>query len=210
MFIKMRKVIKEWWKIYFICVQCWLKKEAISDNFWKSKYWYMWLKSECKDCAKKRTQEYRIKNHDKYKESNKIYYSKNKEKIQNRARKWEEEHKEEYKKYKENYREKNKDRRNEYNRAYIKEYQKRDYVKANIKEHAIEMWYKPIHRKTNYLIKKLWIRPSVCPLCWKSWKIISHHPDYNKWNEIVFCCISCHAYIHNWKIKDFKTVKLSA
>lgn len=56
------------------------------------------------------------------------------------------------------------------------------------------------HWKTDRVIKKLWIRPLYCPICWYEWRIIAHHPDINKWNEIIFCCQICHDKIHKWKL----------
>lgn len=33
------------------------------------------------------------------------------------------------------------------------------------------------------------------------WKIVAHHPDYSKPNEVVFCCQICHDKIHKGKLK---------
>jgi hypothetical protein len=92
----------------------------------------------------------------------------------------------------------------------MKGYMKRDYVKEKRKRHFEEMWYAMIHQKTNNLINKLWVRPSICPICWRETIIVSHHPDYSKYNEIVRCCNSCHRYIHLWKITELKIVDLLA
>lgn len=86
---------------------------------------------------------------------------------------------------------------------------KREYNKNHAKELAIKyverktrMWYWPLHKKTTYTIAKLWIRPKICPICNKDvYNIQAHHPDNNVWNEIVFCCQSCHSAIHNGFIK---------
>lgn len=57
------------------------------------------------------------------------------------------------------------------------------------------------HSRADKLINKLWIRPDICPICWREWKIMAHHPDIDKRNEIVFCCQICHKAIHNWEIQ---------
>lgn len=69
-------------------------------------------------------------------------------------------------------------------------------------------WYIPIHNKTINLIRKLWIKPNVCSICNKEKRIYAHHPDYNKWNEIVFCCQSCHQLIHSWVIECNNIINL--
>ena len=57
------------------------------------------------------------------------------------------------------------------------------------------------HERTDIIIQRLWIRPKVCPICWREWKIMAHHPDDNLWNEFVFCCQICHNKIHSWEIE---------
>ena len=69
-------------------------------------------------------------------------------------------------------------------------------------------WYWTIHSRTDYKIKELWIRPKFCPICNNGGRIIAHHEDYEKRNEIVFCCQICHDKIHKWKIKEFEIVDL--
>lgn len=84
---------------------------------------------------------------------------------------------------------------------YYNNPKRREYIFESSRERTKRKWYRNIHLKTSKKIKKLWIRPSVCPICWYSWRIISHHPNYNKWYEIVFCCQICHDKIHRWKIE---------
>lgn len=64
------------------------------------------------------------------------------------------------------------------------------------------------HERAQRKINKLWIRPSKCPICWYSGKIIAHHPDINEWNKIVFCCQPCHSKIHMGKINCPKALDL--
>ena len=85
---------------------------------------------------------------------------------------------------------------------------RREYIYKAWNERRKKKWYWPIHMKTNRHINKLWIRPDKCPLCGYKWRIVAHHPDYNKWNEIVFCCQICHDKIHRNKITDYNIINL--
>lgn len=76
------------------------------------------------------------------------------------------------------------------------------------RERRHNKWYNKYHVKTYRLIKKLWIRPNICPICWNESYVIAHHPDYEKRYEIVFCCNWCHTLIHNWKIKQYNIINL--
>lgn len=91
---------------------------------------------------------------------------------------------------------------------YYNNPKRREYIFKAWKERRKRKGYWKIHTKTDREIKKLWIRPNKCPLCWYEWRIIAHHPDYNKRYEIVFCCQICHDGIHKWKIIDYPIVNL--
>ena len=69
-----------------------------------------------------------------------------------------------------------------------------------------KMWYWAIHLKTARAIKKLWIRPKTCPICWEETRVEAHHPNYEKRNEIIFACNKCHQRIHNWWIECPKNI----
>lgn len=76
-------------------------------------------------------------------------------------------------------------------------------------QHRKEMWYNRIHKRVKRKIDETIWRPKTCPICWNSSdRIIAHHPDYNKWYEIVFCCSQCHNKIHRWYIINYKIVNL--
>lgn len=90
----------------------------------------------------------------------------------------------------------------ERHRQMQKKYHK---YKAN---HRKEMGYNRIHKRAERIIKKKW-RPSICPICWEGpTMIVAHHPDYSKWNEVVFCCRICHYKIHSWEIRNYKIANL--
>lgn len=121
---------------------------------------------------------------DRAKEYCKRYYEKHKLKVLEQQREYREANREYYNAYMEEYRNNNKDE-----------------LKAKRIERDNNKWYVSIHNKTNKLIRKLWIKPTICPICWEKHRIYSHHPNYDKWNEIVFCCQSCHQLIHSGRIE---------
>lgn len=85
---------------------------------------------------------------------------------------------------------------------------RREYIaKHNADRNRIKKYWK-IHLKTSRLIKRLWIRPVVCPICWRNSRIYAHHPDYNKRYEVVFVCMQCHSKIHSWEIECPAPLKL--
>lgn len=89
---------------------------------------------------------------------------------------------------------------------YINNKLRRDYIHKSTKERTKKHMKKTPTRNANHIkadrkIKKLWVRPKACPICWYEWRIIAHHPDINIWNEVVFCCQICHDKIHKNKIK---------
>ena len=109
--------------------------------------------------------------------------------------------------YRKEYNIKNRERILEKKRIYNKEHYQE--LLEKYKERKKRMWYWPLHKKTTYTITKLWIRPKVCPICWwDRYKIEAHHPSNDIWNEIVFCCQSCHCDIHNWVIECPKPIDL--
>lgn len=91
---------------------------------------------------------------------------------------------------------------------YYNNSERREYIFKSSKERRKRKWYWSIHSKTARHIRKMWIRPLSCPICWCGWRIIAHHPDYSKWNEIVFCCQICHDKIHKWIIRNFDVINL--
>ena len=186
------------------------RKEYLMEYHKKNKDKSDKWRKDNKELILKKLKEDRKNNPEKWKARDKKYYINNKEKILERAKLYREKNAEHYKRYILEYREAHKEERNEYNKKYSKEYIKRDYVKERRKRHIEEMWYAMVHKRTNDLINKLWVRPSICPICWKEAIIVSHHPDYSKYNEIVWCCNSCHQYIHKWKITEFEIVDLLA
>ena len=51
------------------------------------------------------------------------------------------------------------------------------------------------------IINKLWIRPTVCPHCWRDeFKIEFHHPNHLFWWKWTFCCKSCHYFFNRDKV----------
>lgn len=51
-------------------------------------------------------------------------------------------------------------------------------------------------------------KPTSCSICNKTARIYGHHENYEKWQEVIWCCHNCHLDIHNnnwrrnWRIKN--------
>lgn len=177
------------WVQYVECTTC--REMKSIDDFTKAKRWLFGKRAICKECEK----EYRLWKREENKEYLKNYYHTNREEMLNK-------HAE--------YREKNRDKIREREKKYY--HNNKDSIMKkwnefyNISENAVN---KKARQKSKQLIKKMWIKPDKCPICWNNeFRIEAHHPDYNKWNEIVFCCKSCHLLIHSWRIKCPKTIDL--
>ena len=96
---------------------------------------------------------------------------------------------------------------------YINNKKRRDFIYKSswnrTKRHMEENQnWQAYHLRAIRLIRKLKIRPTICPICWYEWRIIAHHPDINVRNEIVFCCQICHDKIHKWKMECPKPIDL--
>lgn len=173
----------EWDTLYQKCTKCW--EWYTSDNFYKSTEWKLWIKPNCKECSRKKRTQYYWENKDIENERYRNYRIRNKNKEIERHRK---------------YRENNLEKR-------------RELSKRIAKEHSEDMWFNrgSFHDKANRYVRKYWLRPKVCPICQRSWKIKMHHPYYNSfddWSEVVFCCQSCHWLIHNGRIKCPEPINL--
>jgi len=88
----------------------------------------------------------------------------------------------------------------------------RNYSKTNkwkaVHKNSRDMKKHWIRQKTQKFIRENNLRPLVCPICWKEKLIQAHHIDYDKRNEIVFCCNNCHSKIHSWIIKEYNIIDL--
>ena len=104
----------------------------------------------------------------------------------------------------------NKERINNHKREYYRNTRRqsnyRDYL-------TMELWFnrQTFHEKTRNYVKKHWLTPSKCSICWLDKKVEIHHPNYNSpddWSKIVFCCHSCHRRIHSWNIENPQPINL--
>ena len=78
---------------------------------------------------------------------------------------------------------------------------RRSYVISSSIDRRKEKWYAEIHSACYRIIKKLWIRPTVCPICkLKHSRIESHHYNYQHPFKIIFCCKLCHSKLDRWII----------
>ena len=198
---KKREIYEIDWKKYLRCSYCWELKE-MSDEFWhKSPNTTNWYISRCKECISKKQKEYYFINSDKKKEQANKYRLENIDKIKEYREKTKEHIREHWAEYR-----KNSEVFKEYQREYYKN--NRDKIQLHKKIRRKEAWYWAIHLKTARTIKKLWIRPKVCPICWEEKRVEAHHPNNDIWYEIVRACNQCHQRIHNWWIECPKPINL--
>lgn len=91
---------------------------------------------------------------------------------------------------------------------YYNNPERRAYIFETSTERRKRKWYWALHLKTGRYIKKAWLRPDKCPICGYEWRIIAHHPSYEKRNEIAFCCQPCHDKIHQGEIEDYEVINI--
>ena len=188
---------------YKQCTDCWEYKEACSELFSKKKTWFLWFRSICKDCEHKKY----IMNKDVILKQSKEHYQKNKDKILWQVKEYYWKNRDKKIKYAKQYRDNNKDviKEKDYKRYWnkrhwlntkeeVEQYKKNKYEKR-IKNRPLENWT-TFHRRATDFINKYSLRPDKCCICWSSRSIQAHHPDYTKWNMIVFVCPKCHQNIH--------------
>ena len=60
----------------------------------------------------------------------------------------------------------------------------------------IELKKKAMHFISNAIAGGKIIRPEVCSNCKLHGSIIGHHPDHNKFNEVIWLCTYCHSKLH--------------
>lgn len=167
-----------------VCVDCWIEKPIC--EFSKS------TPKRCKWCISIYNREYHEKNKERINEKKKEYMKSVFNITHPNYKK--EYHSKRIKTDKE-YSEKVREKRREYIHKHY------ESIRVKNKERWKLMWYNAVQLRAKRLIKKLWIRPNKCPICWFCSDIVAHHPDYTKWYEIVFCCKSCHNFIHNWTME---------
>lgn len=213
-----RKIEEVNWVTYIECTKCHQIKELSPLNWYRDKKWLYWYSSQCKDCQSNSDKEYRQKNLDiiKLKAKEKYqrrkeqvlwrmgeYYQKNKDKISETHKRYRENNKDKIAQYRLEHREEHSEYYKKHSEKYKRqgrEYRQKNKSKINekIKKKKKETWQGAIHLKTDRKIKELWIRPDSCSICQKKDKVQAHHPDYNKWYEVIFLCPSCHQRVHNW------------
>ena len=177
-----RKIEDVNWVLCIECTECHQILPANAEYYFK---WdcALWLRSKCKECVMRKyadkSLEYRTINRDKINKQKREAHKRNREVISKKKKKSRDsgEYKEKIRLYTEEH-------RSEINKRHRENRQKD------------KRWAKRL--KTRKLIKKLWITCDCCSVCWTKCKVQAHHPDYNKWNEIIFLCPSCHNRIHAW------------
>lgn len=182
-----------------------LHKEELRE---KRKSFYEGNKEVFAERNKKRYE----KNKDTILQNQKEYYKRTRGDRLETSRKYRENNADKIKEWKIKNREKRAENRktNEHYKEYMKKYEQenKDKILERKKNKRIEMWYWAMHLKTARTIKKLWIRPKVCPICWEEKRVEAHHPNNDIWYEIVRACNQCHQRIHNWWIECPKPINL--
>lgn len=190
------------------------------------KLWYIrkYNEEHKKEISEKRKQHYQ-ENKELFAERNKKRYESNKDIMLQNQKEYYKNNKEKRKEYAKQYRANNKDyikqhyienrenysknrKTNEHYKEYMKRYEQehKDNILERKRNKRNAMWYWAIHLKTARAIKKLWIRPKVCPICWEETRVEAHHSNYEKRNEIIFACNKCHQRIHNGWIECPKDI----
>ena len=193
---RVRKIYEKDWKQYLMCPQCWELKEATLEFWHKQNNGFQ---PRCKECVHLRMQEYYKKNREQIKWKSIEYNNNNKEKIRDYRERTKEHIREHWAEYR-----KNSSKFKEYQKKYSEEH--REEINLRKKNKRNEMGYWALHTKTARAIAKLWIRPSICPICWEKTNVEAHHPNYNKRNEIIRACNKCHQRIHNWWLECPKDI----
>lgn len=184
----------------------WTKRESYSiDNI---------LYLRCKSCweLKPFTEFYKLKN---------IYYRPDCKICHGKTRSQRnKDHPEIHKKYHDNWKKKNLQKyKNGRKQSYLKQYQTKgdEIIKTNSeyrkrKNNELGFSWRYFHNKTQEFCRKYDLYPKKCPICWDNKSRIEiHHPFYNKFEDrskVIFCCSSCHNYIHSWKIKNENYIEL--
>ena len=171
------------WVLYIECTECHQMKECSTKEYFKWNCAH-WLRSKCKECIKNKyadkALEYRITNRDKINKQKRDAHKRDREKISEKRK----EKREGIKARRKKYYEVHKEEELEYTRK-----KKRETGKG-------KLW-----TRTEKLIKKLWLSHDWCSICWTMWQTQAHHPDYNKWNEVIFLCPTCHQRVHAGRIE---------
>ena len=114
-----------------VCTKCNIRKSI--ELFPKRKESLDGYRNECKECRKQYNIHLRLKNPDKYIESDAIYYSKNKEKINNRSNEWYKNNKDRKLSVAKKWRENNKEKVIEISKRWVEN--NRDRVRENARKY---------------------------------------------------------------------------
>ena len=134
----------------------------------------------------------RIRTEEYWKQFQKDYYKKHKERLAMSNREWVENNKKTHKEYQRKYREAHKKQQDEYMRKYLGKNQHKT--------------------KTRVESSKIFIELLPCVVC-KEPKSHRHHPDYKKSYSVIFLCRKHHLQVHRLSrrlgndIKEYNTDK---
>lgn len=193
-------------KLYLQCSTCWDYKELNEINFRKNsnKRWFLWFRSQCRECERERMRKYVHNNSEHLREYKKNYEETHKERRKEYNKRYNESHVEEIRFIKKVWQEKKRDYIYEQRKEYMIKY----FNTHPRKQYQSSMGLSVLHSKTSKYVRGKWIRPTKCSICNAERRIVSHHPNNDIWNEIVWCCDRCHRLIHSWYLECPKPIDL--
>ena len=148
------------------CTKC-RKRKSVS-NFYRHPQASDGLRPDCKECNRKSSRRYRLKNKEDINARDRIrlreYYDKNKDTLKERNKRW-----------------------RIANPEKLKEIQARYRRKNKLKISA--------HRKVNYAVLKGKIKRKSCEVCGAQ-ESDAHHHDYNQPLAVTWLCRKHHAELH--------------
>lgn len=194
----MREYRYEWDVLYLKCSICW--EWGTLDTHPKRKDKKFWVVAWCRKCNKQKRAKFYWNHREEQLNSNREYVRKNRKMLSEKARERCRNNREATNETVRNWRALHSD--------IIKERTKR-YL--NDKSEKLWFNWRSFHNKATLFVKKHWLRPNNCSICWKSWDVSMHHPYYDSfgnWSIVVFCCPACHSKIHIWEIECPSPVNL--
>ena len=148
------------------CYGCKTVKER--NAFAKHKGKLDGLQTRCRECAKKYSELYRVKNKEKVKANSDLWYQNNKERKKESTCRWRKANPEKVK-------------------AISAKQVKNSPEKVSARNE--------LHKA---MLRGVITKPLCCSECWATGIIHGHHPDYDKPLEVVWLCPQCHSDLHSY------------
>lgn len=191
-----------------------LKKElnSLINEYWninaRVKKMNIDIKRYCNDSIYRAKTNRKIKNYERALEATRKhwvwYYKKNRDILIEKCRKRRNENRQYIKDYTLRYNTENREMLREKHRKFREEHPwitRRHFEKRTLDNPNRAMLCAASNRIASAAIRRLWIRPTVCPHCGRSnCNIDFHHPNHLFWWKWTFCCKSCHYFFNRDKV----------